>query len=311
MSICSAIIGFSGSYTGTALISIRDDSEFHLDISEISWVVSILSWGGCLGSAIGGPMIDFFGRKGTIMATGFPFIVSYLLIGFADHVLMIVTGRFLAGLCIGINSTAIPVFLGEILETRIRGTFGIIPTAMGNGGILLALLVGSFFNWRELAYLGAVMPVGYILLMMTIYESPRYLASKNRHEEARRALQWYRKDDDITDEYNEMLVLSQPEQVNPPQGIFSEFMLPNNFRPVMIILLLMTIQQFSGVNAIIAFIVVIFEKAPIPMDHHNCAITFGVINFIAVFLAIPLIDKKGRKVLLYISDLVMSESSFY
>lgn len=308
VSICSIIMGFSASYTGTALISMRQETDFKLDDSEVSWLVSILSMGGCFGSAFGGPLIDFFGRKVTILGTGIPFVIAYLLIGFADRVSMIVVGRFLAGLCVGINSTAVPVFLGEILDANIRGTLGIVPTAMGNGGILIALIAGNFLNWRELAYLGALLPVPYILFFSYISESPRFYVSKNRLNEARKALQWYRGQDvDITVEYNEMLLSSGPQEMNPEQGIFQEFMKPNNFRPVGIILILMTIQQFSGVNAIIAFIVPIFEKAPIPLDSHACAIFFGVINFLAVFLAIPLIDNKGRKVLLYISDLCMSK----
>lgn len=310
VSICSTIMGFTASYTGTALVSLKLETAFQLDNSDISWIVSIMSMGGCLGSAIGGPLIDYFGRKGTILATGLPFIIAYLMIAFTDRVSLIIVGRFLGGLCIGVNSTAIPVFLGEILDANIRGTLGIFPTAMGNGGILIALLAGKYLGWRELAIMGALLPLGYIFLMMTISESPRYYASKNRLQDARDALQWYRGSNvDITAEYNEMLLLSRPEELNPEKGIFKEFLKPNNFRPVLIILILMTIQQFSGINAIIAFIVPIFESAPIPLDSHACAILFGVINFIAVFLAIPLIDNKGRKVLLYISDLCMSEGA--
>lgn len=301
-------MGFTASYTGTALVTMKNMSDLVLDNSDISWVVSIMSVGGCFGSAIGGPLIDYFGRRGTILAIGFPFVAAYLLIASADRVSMIVVGRFMAGLCVGINSTAIPVFLGEILDAKIRGTLGIFPTAMGNLGILVALFAGSYLNWRELAFLGALLPVPYIFLILSISESPRYYASRNRMDDAFRALQWYRgASADVTTEFREMLELSGPQEMNPEQGIFREFIKPGNFKPVMIILILMTIQQFSGVNAIIAFIVPIFELAPIPLDPNRCAILFGVINFVAVFLAIPVIDKYGRKVLLYISDLCMSK----
>lgn len=307
MSICSAINGFSNGYTGTALITMKDDDDLALDNSDISWLVSILSMGGCFGSIVGGPLIDYFGRKSTILGTGIPFVFSYLLIGFADKVSMIVFGRFLAGLCLGINSTAIPVFLGEILDAHVRGTLGIFPTAMGNFGIFLALIAGWNLNWRHLAFLGSLIPIPYILLLSSIHESPRFFASKNRAEDALVALQWYRGPEvNVSAEYQEMLVLSTPEEAYPKQGLFREMMKPNNFKPFLIILILMTIQQASGVNAIIAFLVPIFESAPIPLDSHACAILFGVINFIAVFLAIPVIDRYGRKVLLYISDLCMS-----
>lgn len=301
-------MGFSASYTGTALKTMSNNKDLDMDKADMSWVVSIMSVGGCIGSAIGGPLIDYFGRRGTILAIGFPFVFAYLLIAMADRVSMIVFGRFVSGLCVGINSTAIPVFLGEILDAHIRGTLGIFPTAMGNMGIFIALMAGRWLNWRELALLGALLPIPYILLVLTISESPRYYASKNRNADARKALQWYRGNGvDISAEFREILTMSRPEEVNPPQGVFNEFMKPTAFKPVMVILVLMTVQQFSGVNSIIAFIVPIFEFAPIPLDSHMSAILFGFINFLAVFLAIPVIDRYGRKFLLYISDICMSE----
>lgn len=304
-------MGFTASYTGTALVSMKEERNFGLGNSEISWVVSIMSVGGCLGSAIGGPLIDYFGRKSTILGSAFPFIAAYLLIGFANEIFMIIMGRFLAGICVGINSTAIPVFLGETLESRIRGTLGIFPTAMGNGGILIALVAGKYLDWRELAYLGAVLPLPYLLIMLATTESPRFYVSKNRLEDAQTALQWYRGPDvDITDEFNEMVAITRSEEMQPKHGVIAEFRKPSNYHPFFIILVLMTIQQFSGINAIIAFIVPIFQATPIPLDSNTCAILFGVINFLAVFMAVPLIDKKGRKVLLYISDLFMSEDEW-
>lgn len=277
-------------------------------ILQKSWIVSIMSMGGCLGSIFGGPLIDYFGRRSTIMGTGIPFMASYFFIAFADRVSMIIIGRFLAGMCIGINSMAIPIFLGETLDANIRGTLGIFPTAFGNAGILVALIAGKFLNWRELAYFGAIFPIGYIVMMAAISESPRYYASINQKENARKALQWYRGPDvNVTEELNDILLSSSPDELQPPTGIFDEFRKPANFKAVVIILILMTIQQFSGVNAIIGFIVPIFELAPVPLNSHACAILFGFINFVAVFLAIPVIDRHGRKVLLYISDLIMSE----
>lgn len=89
---------------------------------------------GLFGGIAGGPFIEYLGRKNTILATGFPFAVSWLLIGCAVNVYMVLAGRALSGFCIGIASLALPVYLGETVQPEVRGTLGLLPTAFGNTG---------------------------------------------------------------------------------------------------------------------------------------------------------------------------------
>lgn len=90
---------------------------------------------GLMGGIAGGPCIEFFGRKTTILGTSIPFIVSWLLIGLAMNVYMILAGRALSGFCIGIASLSLPVYLGETVQPEVRGTLGLLPTAFGNIGM--------------------------------------------------------------------------------------------------------------------------------------------------------------------------------
>lgn len=99
--------------------------------------------GGLIGGIAGGPLIDVIGRKTTILATSLPFIVSWLLIASARNVYMVYAGRVLSGLCIGVASLSLPVYLGETVQPEVRGTLGLLPTAFGNIG---KLCLQSVFN---------------------------------------------------------------------------------------------------------------------------------------------------------------------
>lgn len=86
------------------------------------------------GGIAGGPLIEYLGRKKTIISIGIPFAVSWLLIATAVNVYMVLAGRALSGFCIGIASLALPVYLGETVQPEVRGTLGLLPTAFGNTG---------------------------------------------------------------------------------------------------------------------------------------------------------------------------------
>lgn len=96
---------------------------------------------GLVGGVAGGPLIEFLGRKTTILATSVPFIISWLLIACAVKVWMVLAGRALSGFCVGVASLSLPVYLGETVQPEVRGTLGLLPTAFGNtGNSIYALL---------------------------------------------------------------------------------------------------------------------------------------------------------------------------
>lgn len=96
---------------------------------------------GFAGGVTGGPLIEFLGRKSTILATSIPFIISWLLIACASKLWMVFAGRALSGFCVGIASLSLPVYLGETVEAEVRGTLGLLPTAFGNIGKRFAQLI--------------------------------------------------------------------------------------------------------------------------------------------------------------------------
>ncbi|XP_049542411.1 facilitated trehalose transporter Tret1 isoform X1 [Anopheles darlingi] len=308
VSLGSMVVGFSSAYTSPALVSMqnRNITSFEVTDQSGSWVGGIMPLAGLAGGILGGPMIEYLGRKNTILATATPFIISWLLIGCATHVAMVLVGRAMSGLCVGIASLSLPVYLGETVQPEVRGTLGLLPTAFGNIGILLCFVAGNYLDWSGLAFLGAALPVPFLLLMFLIPETPRWYVSRNREDRARKALQWLRgRKADVEPELKGIAKSHQEAERHASKSAMLDLLKKSNLKPLLISLGLMFFQQLSGINAVIFYTVTIFKSAGSTIDENICTIIVGCVNFIATFIATVLIDRLGRKILLYISDVAM------
>lgn len=313
VSLGSMVVGFSSAYTSPALVSMTNPNitSFTVTPQEASWVGGLMPLAGLAGGCMGGPLIEYLGRKNTILATAVPFIVSWLLIACAVNVGMVLAGRALSGLCVGIASLSLPVYLGETVQPEVRGTLGLLPTAFGNIGILLCFVAGKYLDWSGLAFLGGTLPVPFLLLMFLIPETPRWYVSRGREEHARKALQWLRgREADVEPELKGIVKSHTEAERHASKSALLDLMKKSNLKPLTISLGLMFFQQFSGINAVIFYTVSIFKDAGSTIDENLCTIIVGVVNFAAIFIATILIDRLGRKILLYISDISMVISLF-
>lgn len=299
VSLGSLVVGFCSAYTSPALVSMtdRNQTSFEVTDQEASWVGGLMPLAGLAGGICGGPLIEYLGRKNTILATSLPFIISGLIIGCAINVSMVFAGRALAGFCVGVASLALPVYLGETVQPEVRGTLGLLPTAFGNIGILLCFVAGTYLNWSGLAFLGAAIPIPFLVLTFMIPETPRWFVSRNREERARKALIWLRgKKADVEPELKGIMRSQADSERQATKNSMFELLKRKNLKPLSISLGLMFFQQLSGINAVIFYTVKIFEEAGSTIDSNVCTIIVGVVNFIATFIATLLIDRLGRKV---------------
>lgn len=256
------------------------------------------------GGVIGGPLVDYIGRRKTILLTAPPFFIGWILIATAKKVHLVLTGRALCGLCVGVGSLAFPVYLGETIQPEVRGTLGLFPTAIGNIGILICYVAGKYLDWSELAYLGAALPIPFFILMFMIPETPRWYMLRGRTDEARKALQWLRgKKTNIEAEMRDIALTDAEVEA-------SDFSLTDMFsrkymKSILISLGLMAFQQLSGINAVIFYTVQIFQMSGSSVDENLSTIIVGIVNFASTFVATALIDRVGRKILLYFSSVIL------
>ncbi|XP_060868900.1 facilitated trehalose transporter Tret1-like isoform X1 [Metopolophium dirhodum] len=307
VSLCSMVVGFASAYTSPALPSMnRPGSPLSVTEEEGSWIGSLMPLAALIGGMAGGPLIESIGRKTTILATGIPFIISFILIAMAVNVQMVMAGRAIAGFCVGVASLGLPVYLGETVQPQVRGTLGLLPTTLGNSGILLCFIAGKYLNWQMLAILGACIPIPFLVCMFLIPETPQWYISRNKSKKAKKALQWLRgKDADVTQEFSEIEKANHMGKNEEMPGYLSLFSKMYS-KPLLISMGLMLFQQLSGINAVIFYTVKIFKEAGSTIDENLCTIIVGIVNFLSTFIATGLIDKLGRKILLYASSATMA-----
>jgi facilitated trehalose transporter len=308
LAIAAMIEGYSSGYTSPALASMTSpNSTIPVNDQEASWIGSLMPLNALLGGIVGGTIIERYGRKKTIMATGPPYILSWLLITFATNLSMVYAGRSIQGFCVGLTTLALPIYLGETIQPHVRGTLGLLPTTIGNIGILFCYILGSYIDWKILAAIGAFLPLPFLVFMWFIPETPRWYIAQGRYHEARDSLQWFRgSKTDIDDEFMEIETNYKSTAVQ--SSSIKELMKMAYVRPLLISLGLMFFQQLSGINAVIFYTVSIFEKSGGSVDSNLSSIIIGLANFFATLGSNLVIDRIGRKVLLNVSGFFMALS---
>ncbi|CAG8505839.1 4075_t:CDS:2, partial [Cetraspora pellucida] len=187
------------------------------------WTVSIRegshSMGAIFGGLSAGNLQTMFGRKNALIYNSFTWIIGGVLLGASVNPVMFICGRTITGIGTGIGSVVIPTYLGEISTIKSRGLIGSVYQASVCAGIVIAQLVGlplSFVpGWRILLTLTSVIAIFQLVLMPIIgVESPRYLISQNKIDEAKVTLQKLRKGYNIDLEFEEIIEGQSVNQIN-------------------------------------------------------------------------------------------------
>ncbi|KAG1456829.1 hypothetical protein G6F56_006744 [Rhizopus delemar] len=180
-----------------------------MDTTLWGFAVSSFCIGGLLGSLVGGAIQTKLGRKKTIIVNNAGWIIGAILIGCSAHTAMFIIGRLFCGFSCGLGSLAIPTYLGEISTRKGRGLMGSLNQFFVVTGILLSSIIGlptaNVPLWRLNYAIVAIPAIFQIFAMATCVESPRYLVSIGRIEDALISLQKLRGTADVTEEFFEIV----------------------------------------------------------------------------------------------------------
>ncbi|XP_037349358.1 solute carrier family 2, facilitated glucose transporter member 8 [Talpa occidentalis] len=297
--------GFALGYSSPAIPSLRRAAPPapRLDAAAASWFGAVVTLGAAAGGLLGGWLVDRAGRQLSLLLCAAPFVTGFAVITAARDVWVLLAGRLLTGLACGVASLAAPVYISEIAYPAIRGLLGSCVQLMVVIGILLAYLAGGVLEWRWLAVLGCVPPSLMLLLMCYMPETPRFLLTQHKHQEAVAALQflWGSEQD-----------LEEPPAGTEHQGFhLAQLRQPSIYKPFIIGISLMAFQQLSGINAVMFYAETIFEEAKFK-DSSLASVIVGIIQVLFTALAALIMDKAGRRLLLALSGMVMvfSTSAF-
>ncbi|MBK6976889.1 MAG: sugar porter family MFS transporter [Cytophagaceae bacterium] len=294
------LFGFDTGVINVALPAIRE--QFALTPSQESNVVSAVLFGAMFGPFLSGFLTDILGRKKINIIASIVFVLGSIVAAIATSPGMLIFGRLLLGLAIGIVAATVPLYLAELSPKEKRGQMVTYFQLAITLGILLSYLVGYIFegaenSWRLMFWAGFIPAILLLVGMFFIPESPRWLLSKGRESEAIEVLKKLRSSDDAQKELQETRDIIEEEKKN--KGGWKEFFSKRLRIPLFIGVGIFAIQQFSGINAIIYYSTDIFKGMFSSSQATLATVGVGVINSLATIIGMRYLDKWGRKPILY------------
>ncbi|WP_339719966.1 sugar porter family MFS transporter [uncultured Paraglaciecola sp.] len=307
--LTSALAGFLFGFD-TVVISGAEktiQSLWGLSASLHGLAISAALWGTVLGAMLGGWPTDRFGRVKTLISIGLLYFVSAIWSALANDPYSFMVARFIGGLGVGVSTVVAPLYISEISPAARRGqltglfqfniVFGILIAFISN-----ALLGGVGENaWRWMLAVEAVPAIIYCLLCFSLPESPRWLIGKakkiNEGKTVLSQINTQMSPQEIEAMGNEILAASNVK------GVKSAFWRSRLSYPIMLAILIAFFNQLSGINAILYFSPRIFEMTGLGQEAALIqSAGIGITNLVATFIGLLLIDRIGRRTLLYIGS---------
>ena len=303
------LFGFDTSVISGAIEFIETPRVFGLDEIQKGWAVSCIIIGCMIGCILAGKPSQMFGRKKMLLTTAFLFLVSTLGCSLANNFDTFIFYRILAGVAVGSASMLTPMYISEITPARWRGrmvSFNQLATFTGQA---LAFITNNFLyrlhgvdNWRYMLGI-MIIPSGlFLLFLLFVPESPRWLVLNNRREKAFKVLA--KVSGPATAEHDLKEIIESVERT--VVGKFSE-LFKGRMRKVMFIgILLAVFQQVTGINVIMYYAPAIFKSTGLGNESAlNQTMIMGLVNLSFTIVSILLVEKLGRRLLMLIGSVGM------
>jgi sugar porter (SP) family MFS transporter len=306
-SISAALAGFLFGFD-TVVISGADKQLQELwgtsDAFHGSIVMAMALWGTVVGAIFGGIPTNKFGRKNTLIMIGILYLLSALGSAFANDPITFAIFRFIGGLGVGASTIAAPTYVSEIAPPKQRGRLVSLYQFNIVLGILIAFLSNYLLRntgeqpWRWMVGIEAVPALIYLLFVVFIPRSPRWLISKSKTAEAEKVLRIINPESDIKTKMAE--IQNQSDSEDTSENIFMK-----KYRfPLILAFLVAFFNQLSGINAFLYYAPRIFEAAGLGESTALLSsIGVGVVNLLFTLLGVFLIDRLGRKQLMLIGSI--------
>lgn len=307
-SIIVALAGFLFGFD-TVVISGADQQLQSLwnssDAFHGSVVMAMALWGTVIGALFGGIPTNKLGRKKTLIWIGILYTVSALGSALVNDPYTFAFFRFIGGLGVGASTIAAPAYVSEIAPAKDRGRL----VALYQFNIVLGILIAFLSNyllrnlgenaWRWMIGIEALPAIIYTLLAFTVPRSPRWLLLNGKQEEAVQVLAM------IDPEADPQVLVKDIEEHQKTHANKEENIFMKKYRfPLILAFLIAFFNQLSGINAFLYYAPRIFQEAGLEASSaFLSSIGIGVTNMLFTLVGVALIDKLGRKKLMYIGSI--------
>ncbi|CAK9156834.1 unnamed protein product [Ilex paraguariensis] len=310
------LFGYDTGVISGALLYIRDDFK---SVEKHTWlqetIVSMAVAGAIIGAALGGWLNDRYGRRKSILIADFLFFVGAIVMAFSHSPGLIIFGRILVGLGVGMASMTAPLYISEASPARIRGALVSTNGLLITGGQFLSYLINLAFTktpgtWRWMLGVAGVPALVQFILMLSLPESPRWLYRQNKEQEARAILDKIYPANEVEDEMKALQLSVEAEKAEEGSigdGIIAK--LRRAFGNVVVRrglyagITVQVAQQFVGINTVMYYSPTIVQLAGFASNKTALAlslITSGL-NAVGSIVSMAFVDRYGRRRLMICS----------
>lgn len=284
-------------------------STFSLSPFALGFTVATALIGTIVGALTAGKPADRFGRKKVLFAIGILYFISAVGSGAVSNWFLFMFFRFIGGIGVGGASVVAPIYTAEIAPPKQRGrlvglvqfnvTFGILLAYLSN--YVLAASLDSSIAWRWMFIVEAIPAALFFLLLFTVPESPRWLFSVDRLEDARSTLARLVRDKEVAaTEEREILQALEANR----QALKVPFFVAKHRKMILLAIAIAAFNQLSGINAIMYYAPDILRMAGASDSSAFMQSTvIGAINMVTTMLALGVIDKVGRRTLMLVGSI--------
>lgn len=306
------LFGFDTAVIAGTLAPLK--TSFQLSDAAIGFLVAAASIGCIPGAFFAGRMADHFGRKKMMAVTALLFILAAVGSGIAGSFTQLAIYRFIGGLAIGMASTLAPIYISEIAPPAFRGRLGMLQQLAIVVGILLAFISNYYIanshsafltnnnHWRYMLGAAAVPSLIFLLLLLFVPESPRWLVFRGQLAHAKKI---FSKIYSVQSADREVNAVEDDLKKDTRKIKFNEIFSLRYRKVVLIGIVFASIAQLTGINIIFYYAPMIFEKTHVGGSVLFQTILTGIVNLIFTLIAFALIDRIGRKKLLLAGSAIM------
>jgi sugar porter (SP) family MFS transporter len=301
--ISGLLFGFDTAVINGALIFMKD--QFRWTTGQTEFATSSLLFGCVVGASLAGYATDRFGRKRLLLVSAILFGLSAVGAAVPRDLAEFVVARLVGGVAIGVASLLAPLYIAEIAPASIRGRLVSLNQLAIVSGILLAyfvnwmLALGGSESWRAMFLSAAVPSLAFLIALVFVPESPRWLAEQGREAEALAIIARVSGEEAARRELDDI-----QKTIAEERGSITELLEPGLRRPLLIAVTLAILQQVTGINTVIYYGSLIFkEQVGAAADSSIGAnVIIGFVNLLGTIVALAIIDRVGRKPLLMLAS---------
>ncbi|KAG7210309.1 hypothetical protein KM043_011850 [Ampulex compressa] len=315
-------VGLTMAYSAILIPRLLDENaELQASENEVSWIASLVVVSAPIGAMIGGFLMESFGRLRTLQIGTIPCVAGWILLALSTNIPMLLVGRLLVGMATALATSPAIVYITEVARPELRGSMISFGPTLASFGMVLAYLKGAYLHWRVVAWLSIIYVVVPILLVQfCIPESPVWLVSKGRIEEAKKSLEWLYKYEASQGKMsaaeaqfttimkeNEIKLSEQRRSKHGTSATkLRGFLKPTGYKPMSILFLFFSFQQFSGIYITLFYAVTWFQDVGAGIDEYMASILVGVTRFLCSMVNTWLLRRYKRRPLCIISSLGMA-----